>query len=250
MSNARKIDRRTLRRYLTLLHFQTVSQEGGGADRVCAQVRARQAIQFDPINVVGRNADLVLQSRVDGYRPEMLAQAAYGEHRLYDGCDKNLCLFLPEDYPYLARLRASNAAWFRENPELKAAEPAVLEEIDRRGALCSDDLQVDGQIRWPWGRAKLGRAALENLWMDGTLCIARRDGVRKYYDRFERCYDPKLRKMPDPNPSDGDWFAWQALRRTRSVGFLTGGASDALLCVDGMKAAERRAAFERLYSRR
>ena len=30
------------------------------------------------------------------------------------------------------------------------------------------------------------------------------------------------------------------------MGFLTGGASDALLCVDGMKAAERRAAFERL----
>lgn len=246
MNGARKVDRKTLRRYLTLLHFQTISQVGGGADRVCAQVRARQAIQFDPINVVGRNADLALQSRIDGYRPEMLAQAAYGEHRLYDGYDKNLCLFLPEDYPYLARLRASNAAWFRENPELKAAEPAVLEEIDRRGALCSDDLQVDGQIRWPWGRAKLGRAALEDLWMDGTLCIARRDGVRKYYDRFERCYDPKLRKMPEPNPSDRDWFAWQALRRTRSVGFLTGGASDALLCVDGMKAAERRAAFERL----
>ena len=208
MNGARKVDRKTLRRYLTLLHFQTISQVGGGADRVCAQVRARQAIQFDPINVVGRNADLALQSRIDGYRPEMLAQAAYGEHRLYDGYDKNLCLFLPEDYPYLARLRASNAAWFRENPELKAAEPAVLEEIDRRGALCSDDLQVDGQIRWPWGRAKLGRAALEDLWMDGTLCIARRDGVRKYYDRFERCYDPKLRKMPEPNPSDRDWFAW------------------------------------------
>ena len=87
MNGARKVDRQTLRRYLTLLHFQTISQEGGGADRVCAQVRARQAIQFDPINVVGRNADLALQSRIDGYRPEMLAQAAYGEHRLYDGYD-------------------------------------------------------------------------------------------------------------------------------------------------------------------
>ena len=30
------------------------------------------SIQYDPLNVVGRNADLVLQARVEGYRPEHL----------------------------------------------------------------------------------------------------------------------------------------------------------------------------------
>lgn len=246
MNAVRRMTREALRRYLTFLHFETVSQAGSGADRVCAQVAARRSIQFDPINIVGRNPDLVLQSRVDGYRPEMLWQAAYAEHRLYDGYDKNLCLYLPEDYPCFARLRKSNAAWFRENPELKAAQPWVLEQIDRRGAVCSDDLELEGKIRWPWGSAKVSRAALEDLWMDGVLCVSRREGVKKFYDRFERCYDARLRESPDPNPSDEEYFRWQALRRTCSVGFLTGGASDALLCVDGMKAAERKRAFERL----
>jgi uncharacterized protein YcaQ len=34
-------------------------------------------IQFDPLNIVARNPDLVLQSRVADYRPEMLYELAY-----------------------------------------------------------------------------------------------------------------------------------------------------------------------------
>jgi hypothetical protein len=42
-------------------------------------------IQFDPIDMVGRNPDLVLQSRVAGYRPSLLEGLMYNERRLYIG---------------------------------------------------------------------------------------------------------------------------------------------------------------------
>jgi len=46
------------------------------------------SIQFDPINIVGRNPDLVLQSRVLDYRPNLLDDLLYKERKLIDGWDK------------------------------------------------------------------------------------------------------------------------------------------------------------------
>lgn len=244
--NPLQVTREQLTRYLVRLHFEFVPAGGDGVEQACAHVRARRSVQFDPIDVVGRNADLVLQSRIDGYRPEMLHQAIYEKHCLYDGYDKNLCIYPVEDFPFFGRMRRNIAAWFRDNEGLREYFPKVLEEIDRRGMLCSDDLPWNEKIRWPWGNSRISRAALESLWMDGTLAIAKRDGVKKYYDRFERCYDAQLLHAPDPNPDDADYFAWQVLRRTSSVGFLTGGASDAFLCVDGMRQTERNEAFQKL----
>jgi len=43
-----------------------------GNEGVLRVIRDLQSIQFDPINVVGRNPDLVLQSRVRDYQPRML----------------------------------------------------------------------------------------------------------------------------------------------------------------------------------
>lgn len=249
MKTAYKVSREQLKRYLTLLHFETVPSDGCEVEQVCAHVRARGSVQFDPIDVIGRNADLVLQSRIDGYRPSMLQDAIYREHRLYDGYDKNLCIYAIEDYPYFSRMRREIAGWFRDNPEIRQAMPKVLEEVRRRGALCSEDIDMNEKVRWPWGNTRISRAALESLWMEGRLAVARREGVKKYYDLFERCYDAGIADMQDPHPDDESYYRWQVQRRLGSVGFLTGGASDAFLCVEGMKAAQRKAAFASLEER-
>lgn len=246
MKSVYRVSREQLRRYLTKLHYETVPAVGSGLEQVCAHVRARRSVQFDPIDVVGRNADLVLQSRIEGYRPSMLQDAVYREHRLYDGYDKNLCIYAAEDYPCFTRMRREIAGWFRENPEIRLAMPKVLAEIENRGALCSEDIDMNEKVRWPWGSTRMSRAALESLWMEGRLAISRREGVRKYYDLFERCYDANLANAPDPHPDDESYYRWQAERRLGSVGLLTGGASDAFLCVEGMKAAQRTEAFASL----
>jgi uncharacterized protein YcaQ len=63
-------------------------------------------VQFDPLDVVGRNPDLVMQSRVADYRAEALADLAYEERELYDYWDKQMCLVPMGDWPGLAPQRA------------------------------------------------------------------------------------------------------------------------------------------------
>ena len=79
-------------------------------------------IQFDPINVVGRNPDLVLQSRVAGYRPEMLEELLYIDRALLDGWDKVSSIYAAADWPYFARRRAA----MRERHGSPSGQPLVI----------------------------------------------------------------------------------------------------------------------------
>ena len=63
------------------------------------------AIQFDPLNVVGRNPDLVLQSRIMDYRPEMLEELLYTDRQLLDGWDKMAAIYSLSDWPVFNRHR-------------------------------------------------------------------------------------------------------------------------------------------------
>ena len=66
------------------------------------------SIQYDPLNVVGRNADLVLHSRVDGYTTDMLQQLLYKEHYLVDGFDKEMCIYTTKDYSKFDSIRMAH----------------------------------------------------------------------------------------------------------------------------------------------
>lgn len=235
------------RAYLTHLHFHDArNKRDNPVDALIAHVERLSCVQYDPLNVVGRNPDLVMQSRIEHYKPEMLYRALYEKRALVEGYDKNLALFSIEDYPRLARIRAGTVRWAREQAQIMDVLPQVLAEVERRGALCSDDIALREKVRWPWGSTKLGRAALETLWMDGRLMLSHRNGARRYFDLAARCYPKRILTAPDPNADDTDYYKWQFHRRVRSVGMLTGGASDAFLGVAGMKAAQRTAARDAL----
>ena len=53
-------------------------------DGVLAFIRHVGCIQFDPLNIVGRNPDLVLQSRVANYTPTLLDTLLYTDRQLLD----------------------------------------------------------------------------------------------------------------------------------------------------------------------
>jgi uncharacterized protein YcaQ len=234
------------RRYLSHLHFEQPTVARTKPGKVCEHVARRGCIQYDPLDVVGRNADLTLQSRIPGYRPEHLSKALYVERTLVDGFDKNLAIYPASDFPYFARMRREGSSWFHPKDEnVRTCFEHVLREVEARGPLCSDDLTLDGKVDWPWGPTKIGRAALESLWLRGDLILHHRSSARRYFDRIERHLPEALRTERDPNPLDEDYHAWQLKRRIGSVGLLADGPSDALLCTN-MKAAERQAALKRL----
>lgn len=131
-----------------------------GKDGIMEYVRHVGCIQFDPINVVGRNPDLVLQSRVAKYRPPVLEELLYTDRQLLDGWDKVSSIHQAADWPYFNRHRA----YMRErhgdlsNLPMKIA-PTILDAIRQRGPLSSIDLKHGDKVDWSWGKI----AGLESM---------------------------------------------------------------------------------------
>lgn len=239
---------RQARRFLLLKQGLIGGRRFAGRAGALAYIRQAGCIQFDPIDVCGRNADLVLQSRVQGYRKQMLDELLYRERSLVDYFDKNLAIFPAEDWPYFAREREKHRARERSRKQILRVRDEVLEAIASRGPLCSADLGMDEKVDWYWTDTRLSRAALEHLYFAGELGIHHKRGTVKYYDRIENCLPSGLAGVPDPLPDDGDHRAWRVLRRIGAVGLLWNRASDAWLGIDGLKAPQRDAAFSALLS--
>ena len=51
-----------------------------------------EAVQLDPLNVIARNQDIVLHSRVLDYKPEYLYQVMYKDRRFFDYGGSAVCL--------------------------------------------------------------------------------------------------------------------------------------------------------------
>ena len=231
------------RKYLARLHFSKNKN-------VYEVVRKLQAVQYDPLNVVGRNPDLVLQSRLKNYKPEKLQKELYQKRTLVDGFDKMLCIYPVEDYPYLERLRRTTVWWYRENPEITSAFEDVRKISREEDPVSSDDIGMERKVAWPWGATRLSRAALESMWMTGELTIHHKDGARRYYDFADQYFSKDILFKDDPNETEESYFEWQTLRRIRAVGMLRKGPSDAFLGIENFKAVERNRAFEALLQKK
>ena len=62
-------------------------------------------IQFDPLNIVGNNPELVLQARVNDFKQNLLKELLYQDRLLVDGWDKMMSIYPVEDWPYFNRYR-------------------------------------------------------------------------------------------------------------------------------------------------
>jgi len=216
-----------------------------GADGVMDLFRHIGCIQFDPIDIVGRNPDLVLQSRVAGYRPSLLEKLMYNERRLYVGWDKMAAIVQSAHWPSFARHRALMVKQHGkpETPEMKLA-PFVLEEIRKRGPLSSRDIEHDATVDWWWGRKKrLVGASLEILSAMGIVLVHHRARSIRYFDLAERILPREILEAPDPHPADEDYQDWHVVRRIGSLGLApASGAPEYWWAIMGVKGTAARAA--------
>ena len=217
-----------------------------GKDGVLAFVRQAGCIQYDPIDVCGKNADLVLQSRVKGFTKAMLYELLYTDRKLLDYFDKNLAIFPVEYWNYFKREQKRHQEQERSQADIKQVRQIVLAAIAEKGPLRSADLELSRQVDWYWSKTKLSRAALEHLYFCGELAIHHKKGTMKYYDLVENCIPEDILQRPDPYPEDLEHWKWRIKRRIGSVGLLWNRASDAWLGIPGLKASERTAVFSAL----
>ncbi len=74
-------------------------------------VRQAGCIQFDPVDVCGKNAELTLQSRVKGFTKKQLYTLLYKDRALIDYSDKELSIWPVEDWPYFSSTASAAAPW-------------------------------------------------------------------------------------------------------------------------------------------
>lgn len=213
-------------------------------------IRSVGSIQFDPINVVGRNPDLVLQSRVRDYRPEMLDELLYEGRQLMDGWDKLASIYAVEDWPYFARQRARMVARFGvPNEIVMQIAPHILQQIEQRGPLCSLDFKDDQKTDWAWGPTKVSRAGLEGLYAMGQLGVHHRVNNRRYFERIEKLLPTDLLAALAPHSDEIAYQEWHVLRRIGSLGLALLNAGEHWLGIINLKSPRRREIIKRLVAR-
>ena len=205
-------------------------------------------IQFDPVNIVGRNPDLLLQARVKDYRPGMLDELLYTDRALMDCWDKVSSICRVEDFPFFTRHRQRMCERFNDESktEIRTALE-LLKFIRTEGVFDLNQSKNKEMIKWDWGRpVRMERAALEILYSMGKVGIASRVGSRRSFDAIERLFPPEILHAKDPNKTLEAYHEWHLLRRLGGMGLGQMSATEAWLGIQYMKAPERRAAFERL----
>lgn len=200
-------------------------------------------IQYDPLNVVGQNADLVLQARVVGYRPNQLQELLYQDRKLIDCWDKNMAICPTDSWPYHQPFRIRYLHWCEENA---ATVEQVRTAIELNGPLCSGDFDMNDKVSWYYGPTRLARAALEGMYYAGKLVIHHKIGTRKYYDLAERHIPGEWLAAENPNRTEEEHHRWFIHRRIGSVGLCWNRPSDAWLGIGSFRAAERTRAFAAL----
>jgi uncharacterized protein YcaQ len=218
------IDKAQARRFL-LTHLRLLPPRRlQGKQGVLEFIRHVNCIQYDPINVVGQNPHLVLQSRVRGYRPGMLDALLYEDRKLVEGFDKQMSIYPVEDWPHFGYYRERMLEGYMQSPQTAAAAKLVKrvrDEIKERGPLSSLDLEEDSRMDW-WlaGSVRAVRIAMDILLYGGETIVHHRVGTRRYFDLAERVLLPSLIHAPKPHVSPDDYLEWHVFRRARGVGLV------------------------------
>ena len=211
-------------------------------------VRQAGCIQFDPVDVCGKNAELTLQSRVKGFKKSMLRELLYEDRKLIDYVDKELSIWPIEDWPYFASYRDRSKKMGDAFEGLREIKEEAVAYIRENGPVCSDTLPIEGEIYWHssmhWSgnwqkKSPAARSVLEQLYTEGELIIHHKNGSRKYYDLAEKYIPVAILKADNPCSDEFSLIIWRVLRRIGAVGLLWDKSSTAFLGID-MKADLRK----------
>jgi len=170
---------------------QGVYQErelGGGTSAVLGAIEKLGYVQIDTISVVERAHHHTLWNRVTDYQnsdlDQLQKQGAIFEYW------SHAAAYLPtRDFRYsLPRKRGvqrrDHGYWnFQDKKMIKS----VLDRIRIDGPLQARDFEHKALAKTKgWPKKKPAKKALDQLFMEGDLMIARRDGFQKVYDLTER----------------------------------------------------------------
>jgi uncharacterized protein YcaQ len=217
----RAISRDVARRFLAIRHLLAPPRSlPAEPASVMAVVDRIGSLQFDPLEVAGRNHDLVLLARIAGYRRAWTDALLYEERALFEAYNKGLSLLPTSELPFY------RLTWDRNQIEHEAGVfdshghlvDELLERIRTGGPMAATDVEPREAIDWFWRPTNQVRAVLEALAQAGILGLARRDGNRRVYDLAERLFPADL--LADRSRTRKEQVRHKMLSRYRAHGLL------------------------------
>jgi uncharacterized protein YcaQ len=184
------------------------------------------SIQYDPLDIVARNHELVFQSRVAHIVRGDVNAAIYDDRRLVDAWDKMMGLVAPADWHRLAPVRAFKDHETRNILRLRGQLDAlrhceqVFAHISENGAADASELDLGNAAAATWGPRKNASVACDYLFCVGKLGIHKRSGTRKVYDLMGRILPPHAQSPSQEFSSTREFDKWMILRRVAAVGLL------------------------------
>lgn len=164
-----------------------------GLEGAAQAIRACEAVQLDPLNIVARSHDIVLWSRVLDYQPEYFDEMLYKQRRFFD---YGGALFtypmneLPHWRLHMAR-QAQQKRWADYAGEHAGLLGSVRSELRQRGPLGNRDFDGTARINSYRGR-KDTALALFYLWLTGELMVHHRRRFERVYHFRETVVPPEL----------------------------------------------------------
>ena len=209
------------RRFLAIRHFLAPPRSlPAEPASVMTVVDRFGSLQFDPLEVAGRNHDLVLLARIAGYRRAWTDALLYEERALFEAYNKGLSLLPTKELPFHRWI------WDRHQIAHQAgvfdSQSQVVDELLQRirtgGPMAAGDVEAREAIDWYWRPTNPVRAVLEALAEAGVLGLARRDGNRRVYDLAERLFPAEL--LGDRSRTPREQIRHRLMSRYRAHGLL------------------------------
>ena len=183
-------------------------------------------VQLDPLAPVARAHHHILWSRHSDWRPARYDTLLERRRAVFEHFTHDAAILPMTTWPWWARARRLRAeryargAWGTRLPPASERD-VILERIARDGPLCSSDFEsgpADRSVH-AWMRPP-HKIALEHLWLEGRLAVAKRRRFAKFYDLVERVVPDDLRREARTDAEQIDFLCRAALAR---LGFATAG---------------------------
>ncbi len=230
-----QISKSQFRKFLIHYHGLSTARRFSGISGITDYVKQVGCIQYDPLNVVGRNADLVLQSRIDDYSPNMLHQLLYCDKKLVDGWDKMMSIYSIDDWPSFSRLRLHKKLAYedfcrrRRKLEVRDYSELVCNAIAQRGPSFAREIKLGTIKSGGWRHTKLSSMTMDYLFHSGVLAIANKKNVQRQYDLIEKTFPAAVLARAESFATDEDFYKWYVKRRIGSIGIYWSKSGDGWL---------------------
>jgi hypothetical protein len=196
-----------------------------GLDGAEQAMRAVEHLQLDPLVIIARAHDLILQSRVIGYRPDDWATLTYEQRKFFEWGGW-LAVRPMDELPYwrvVMRRELDEPDWIEVGREHAAAIDEMRAVLVARGSVSNRDFAMGSRTRIDDYRGRKDSAlALHYLWRIGDVMVSRRERFERVYALTETVAPPELIREHDPAEAEDflllKMVASEGLTPMRNVG--------------------------------